>query len=290
MKKILLLFFVWFNVTLAQSNEITPNDSTNITDENNLKQGHWIIYGRNKKVPGYADDQKVEEGPYKDSKKQGMWKAYFNNGRLKNELTFINNRANGYAKMYYENGNLAEEGMWKDNKWIGPYKYFHENGNIAKEWNHDETGKRVGVQKYFHENGKVAIEGEWKDGKESGVIKEYFPNGDLKSEKNFAEGALDASSVKTFESKSTAVIEEKPAPAPDPVPVKIAEDKKPASVGVFDGTGYNKTKDKNGKLLRDGMFEKGRFIEGKEYIYDEGGQLSKTKIYKGGRVIEEKEE
>lgn len=200
---LLILFLISTNLTLNAQTETYQGKPVNAVDGNNLKQGLWVKF-----VPG--DKTKIlEEGTYKDNKKEGIWKEYYSNGNTKSEITYVNNKPDGYAKLYYESGKLSEEGNWKGVKWVGNYKYYHENGKPKYEFAYTEDGKRSGKQKYFHENGKIAIEGDWKDGKEAGVIKEYYPDGTIKSEKNFSEGKLDESSVKNYAQNESKVKNDK---------------------------------------------------------------------------------
>lgn len=281
----LLLFALLSFVSKAQSFELLSGDTINFTDATGLKQKHWIFYGKTKKIPGYKDDSKVEEGNFLDNKKTGLWKAYFASGNVKNELTFVNNRPSGYAKMYYDNGKIEEEGLWENNKWVGQYKRYHENGNPAYEWNYNKDGKREGVQKYFHENGKIMIEGAWADGKESGVIKEFNEDGSLKAEKNFNNGALDATATKVYDKKSAPVAVEKEEPKVETPPAPpVVEPQKPASIGIIKD-GYNKVLGKNGKPAKEGTFKNGLLVDGKQYEY-EGDKLARTLIIKNGKVSE----
>lgn len=287
MKKfVLVCLFITCKIGIAQSFELQGSDTINYTDANGLKQKHWIFYGKDKKLPGYKESDKVEEGPYLDSKKVGLWKAYFVSGKLKNELTFNNNRPSGYAKMYYENGNLAEEGLWENNRWVGQYKYYYDNGQLSYEWNYNKEGKREGQQKYYHPNGKVMIEGDWKEGKEAGVLKEYYEDGTLKSEKNFKDGTLDIASVKVFEKKSAPEVK-KEEPKEEPK-TEVKEAPKEAKPGFLQD-GYNKVLGKDGKPVKEGTFKNGILMDGKQYEY-ENGKLARTLIIKGGRVSEIKPE
>lgn len=286
-KFILLLIFITAQVSLAQSFEISNNDTINYTDAAGMKQKYWILYGKNKKLPGYKEDQKVEEGNYLDNKKIGIWKSYFANGNVKNELTYNNNRPAGYARMYHENGKVAEEGLWENNRWVGGYKYYFENGNLSYEWNYNKEGKREGVQKYYHENGKVMIEGDWKEGKEAGVLKEYYEDGSLKAEKNFKDGSLDVASVKLFEKKgtpATAVKEEVKKEEPKVETPVLKEEPKNTKPG-FLNDGYNKVLGRNGKPAKEGTFKNGALVDGKAFEYEEDN-LKRTLIYKGGKVVE----
>lgn len=73
-------------------NSIPDSAMLNFTDAAGLRQGHWIITGSMKHDPQYAPDAKVEEGMYRDGKKEGLWKTYDANGNLKSEDQFVNDR------------------------------------------------------------------------------------------------------------------------------------------------------------------------------------------------------
>lgn len=76
------------------SYELKGLDTFNVTDNHGLKQGYWIERGF--VVPGgkrpnetmeemkkRVDQVKLEEGLYKDNKKQGVWKYFHDDGTLK---------------------------------------------------------------------------------------------------------------------------------------------------------------------------------------------------------------
>jgi len=264
--------------------EMSGNDTINRIDMNNLKQGHWIYYGKDKRLPNYADDQIVEEGEYIDNRKNGIWKKYFDNGKLQNEITYKNSRPNGHAKIYYKNGNLKEEGMWMGNKWTGDYKYYHENGEMYHEFAYNEKGKREGDQKYYYDNGQVMIEGAWKEGKESGVIKEYYENGDIRSEKFFDGGTLDASSTIIYDKP-----EEVKEPEPEPVGkgVVVEKDEETRSIEKFDGNGPHKLYNRNRQISKDGVFKNNKLMDGKWYRYTKDGILESIEVYKNGAYVGE---
>jgi len=251
-------------------------DTLNQTDANNLRQGYWKLYYKEK------PQQVKEEGRYKDNKKEGIWKTYFITGTIKSEVTYKNNKPDGYAKIYYPTGTLQEEGIWKGNKWVGKYHFYHKNGKPAYEWNYNESGKREGEQKYYYDNGQLMIEGNWNNGKEDGVIKEYDEHGNLKVEKTFANGKMDITSVKIHKPSATTAkqnpkettkkVTKKSAPKPD------LED--------FKDTGYRILLNSKKQKWKEGDFKKGKLVNGKEFFYDETGKLTKINIYKKGKLTD----
>lgn len=312
MKKVFtLILFLCFHIILAQTTN--GEGGVNQKDANNLKQGHWIIYNKSGKFPGFTDGQKVEEGNYLNNKKVGVWTKYYPNGNKQHEITFANNVPNGYARFYYKDGTIQEEGMWSSNKWIGEYKYYHENGQIFYKWNYNSSGKREGRQEYYHATGNLMYEGEWNNGNESGVIKEYYEDGSLKTERSFNNGKIEPAATKTYpigkiyhpdakkvEPKVTII--EKKAEAEEKVEVvQVTEEKEEASleatpvvtkaaeskgVGIIED-GYHTTYDSKGNKIKEGEFKNGKLVDGKEYQYSRDGKLMKTFVVKGGIRSEE---
>jgi antitoxin component YwqK of YwqJK toxin-antitoxin module len=265
---------------------IVNGDTTNYTDENNLKQGFWKVFGRMKRMPAYKPDQVVEQGKYKDSRKQGLWTKFFPTGKTKSEIEYKNSRPNGIYKTYYENGQVEEEGNWKSNRNTGEFKRYYENGQVAQQFVFNNTGKRDGKQIYYYENGQVMIEAVIEAGKEK-FVKEFYEDGSIKAEKSFVDGKLDIANTKVYESKTPTKNrdEEELEKAPIKV-VKVSKDEK-ANIGVFNGNGYKKIYNKNKQLSKDGTFKNYRLMEGKWYKYDENGILVSIELYKKGRYIGE---
>lgn len=156
----------------------SQNDTLNSIDSLGKKQGHWMVKGKDKPNTCYTSNQTIETGFYKDGRKTGIWKEYFCNGNLKNELVFENGRPSGPAKMYYENGKIQESGMWQNNRWVGEHLLYFDNGQIQMKKFYNEKGKRDGKQFYYFESGKIAIIDYTKDGK-SDSSKNYFESGKI---------------------------------------------------------------------------------------------------------------
>ena len=63
-----------------------------------------------------------------------MVKEYYNNGKLKFEGFYKNNKRDGIGKEYYDNGKLKFEGEYKDGKRKGYGKeYDYNTGKIIHE-------------------------------------------------------------------------------------------------------------------------------------------------------------
>jgi hypothetical protein len=64
------------------SSEVINGDTINRTDDNGMKQRHWIYY---KMYPKFAP---VEEGEYVNNQKQGAWKLYDSSGKVNRIVNF----------------------------------------------------------------------------------------------------------------------------------------------------------------------------------------------------------
>jgi len=282
---ILLLSLILFTLTsYTQSFELLDGDTINKVDVNKKRQGRWIIKATNRH-PGYTPGSVVEEGEFKNSRKFGLWKKYYPNGKPKSEITYKGSRPFGPYILYYNNGNVEEQGNWQRTKNTGSFKRYHENGKIAQDFVFTETGKRSGAQKYYYENGNLRLEGTWQEGLESGEMKEYYQNGDLMAVKNFNGGEMDKSSYQSYAPKTPQkdaldnLIDEG-----KDIAVKVSKEEAP-NQGGFDGNGIRKLYNKDRQLSKDGEFKNYRLINGKQFKYDENGLLIKIMIFKEGRYI-----
>lgn len=275
------VYFITFLLFCILPKDAISQDTLNFVDGANLKQGHWIIKNSIKKTPGYKENQIIEEGNYLNSKKTGLWKQFYETGKIKSEITYKNNIPFGYAKFYFRNGNISEEGNWENYKWNGNYKYYYEGGQLRYDWKF-VNGIRESTQKYYFENGKLKFEGEWENGGENGTIREYNEDGSLKEERAYLNGTYDEDATKTH---NTGI----PNPTAS-IPKENKTKKTAESIAIFNGSGNNKLYTPTGKISKDGYFMKGVLMNGKSYEYSTEGKLIKTKVYKNGKVFQSIEE
>lgn len=267
-KKMKQVFYI-FTILLA-GHLFAQNDSLNITDQNQLKQGPWIQYFEN-------SNQVFEAGTYLNNLKTGLWKQFTLEGLSISEITYINDKPNGYAKLYHSNGQLAEEGLWKEDIWVGNYKSYYENGTPKYTWNFSEEGYRTGKQEYFHENGNPMITGNWNKGKETGVIKRFNESGALIEEQTFDNGKINPE-LTVLHTPKISKIEEKQTIEP------IVDTTKIEALKLFNATGVRKLFDKKKRLWQEGYFKEGQLINGKKYFYNSNNEIIKTEIFYKGKI------
>lgn len=137
----------------------------------------------------------------KNGNKQGAWKYFWDNGNLKLEASYFNNKKHGFFKYYDEDGTflyvekytndvLEEEA--KETKQLEKKTAYHTNGKpsiiatyfqnkpegIRREF--DTAGKVI--KGYIFENGWLRYEGITDmNGLRQGLWKEYYQTGELRS-------------------------------------------------------------------------------------------------------------
>lgn len=79
-------------------------------------------------------------------------KTYYENGKIKSVIPFLNGVREGGAVFYYEDGTVKEERNYINDKVEGPVKLFHPNGSIKEAYN-IENGKRHGPATLFDSTG-----------------------------------------------------------------------------------------------------------------------------------------
>ena len=99
-----------------------------------------------------------------DTQKLVRKREYHNNGQIKMETNYKDEKLEGKWIWYYENGQIEGEGNFKDGKLDGKWTFYYENGQIEFEYNYKD-GKEDGKWTYYYENGQIEWERNYKDGK-----------------------------------------------------------------------------------------------------------------------------
>lgn len=155
---------------------IVDRENINRIDKKGLKQGRWKYF--------YEDGKLKLEGIYRDDKKNGYFKEYDEKGMLINIAKYVNDvlqeESPELVKLdvktdYYPNGKP---------KTVVSYKGGVPQG-IRRDY--DTTGKVISSNIY--NNGKITGEGIIDDeGVKDGPWKEYFEEGELRSEGVYNKG------------------------------------------------------------------------------------------------------
>jgi antitoxin component YwqK of YwqJK toxin-antitoxin module len=115
----------------------------------------------------YAKGIKQVEGFVENGERVGIWKLYFETGKIKKQTAYSHNVEDGEETFWFENGNPEKKGSYVEGKLNGKYTWYYENGQKMQEgffragredstWSEwDSTGKQkmVGHLTNFEKNG-----------------------------------------------------------------------------------------------------------------------------------------
>jgi antitoxin component YwqK of YwqJK toxin-antitoxin module len=221
----------------------------NRRDKNNLKQGRWYTFWDNGKIK--------QEGFYRDDKKDGYFKDYTENGDLVNVFKYVMDEkqpdATEIKKLdvtnnYFSSGKIKSSGTFRDGIPEGIYREYDTTGHIVKS--------------LFYQNGNITGEGIFlEDGTKDGPWKEFYADHVLKSQGEYNDGKQ---------------VGEWKFYYPDG---KMEQDGKFSASGKILGTWkwyYN-----NGQLLREEEHRNG-VKDGLHTEYDENGKIVEQGDYLNG--------
>lgn len=103
----------------------------------------------------------------KDGKKEGKWKYFYENGKIKAEGNYVSNQEQGQWTFYYNNGNVEQKGEYKNGKYNGLWTWYYENNSVKKEENY-YNGKEEGESIEYNDLGEIIAKGEYFEGEKEG--------------------------------------------------------------------------------------------------------------------------
>lgn len=273
---LLFVFVGIFAMPLLAGND---QGGENVIGPDGKKQGKWVYRGKDRPESGYPAEGKIEEGPYKDDRKEGMWTRYYNDGitpKIKGE--YHNNRPSGMYEKTYPDGTLREKGSFTHNKHVGTLERYHENGQLEYKADFDQEGAEQGTVEYYYANGQEEYVYNIDGGKMSGTATRYWENGDVKEVIEFGDDGVAKSTVYKPMVNPVVVVND-PGLTREPAPAIVAPRTKGA---VFTANGYNKVYNANDEIWQDGDFRNGSLWNGKVYDYDSDGILLKVRVFQNG--------
>lgn len=131
--------------------------------DNNGKKNGEIHYKNYFKSSGYKiiwyyeNGQIKEEASFKNNKFDGDRTLYFPNGNLKFKSAYVDGLNNGFTYSYDENNFLKSKSFWKNGRQFGDAIYFFSNGKIKLYNSIEFSGKNFYVLQ-FDTLGKVATD------------------------------------------------------------------------------------------------------------------------------------
>ena len=151
----------------------------NLVDAKGLKQGEWS-----------KTDSKgnlVYQGRFKDNIPQGVFKYFYEDGKVRSELTYSADGKSARAINFYASGKKMAEGVYVETKKDSLWKYYNDLEILSAEETYLK-GVPHGIWKTYYDDGKLLEERPYKNGVTEGVCRQFFMDGKLKSEVYFVNG------------------------------------------------------------------------------------------------------
>ncbi len=118
--------------------------------------------------------------------KDGPWKEYFDDGKLKATGDYIKDKKSGTWNFYHNNGNIEQTGNYNDRGQLnGQWKWYYQNGNLLREESF-YNGLADGIMTEYDEIGNIVASGEFIEGLENGFW--LYNYGDIKTEGEYIDG------------------------------------------------------------------------------------------------------
>jgi antitoxin component YwqK of YwqJK toxin-antitoxin module len=184
MKKLLLWYLSLLSLQIqAQVIHTTDNDTLyNQVDKNDLRQGYWKTY--------YDNGSIKYEGYFKDNKPVGEFKRYFENKVIKSIMVFEDDGETAYTNIFYENGKLAAEGIYINQEKDGVWKYYSYYDEFLSIEEVYSMGIKNGKSTKFYKSGQISETLNWTEGHKNGEWIQYFTNGKYKIIGSYKDGKL----------------------------------------------------------------------------------------------------
>ena len=135
----------------------------------------------------WENGNKMLEGSFKNSIKDGRWMEWFENGQPEKRYTYRYGQKHGYWAEWHNNGLLSVEGSYIDGKEDGLWSTWYRTGQKEKIVNYKDGWWNGKSQRWFL-NGQMMENLTYKDQVPVGKWEYWFENGQLKEEKNYDNG------------------------------------------------------------------------------------------------------
>ena len=91
-----------------------------------------------KEIRYYKNGQIEMEGPLKDNRRNGTWKAYYKDGTVWSSSKYNHGKQHGPYATYYPNGHLRYKGQMHMDERTGKWTFYNNEGEIIKEIDYDK--------------------------------------------------------------------------------------------------------------------------------------------------------
>lgn len=147
-----------------------------------MMSGEWTFYSNE------DDSSKVTlTGTFRNGQKNGRFKLFYPNGRVKWKLFYRNGTLNGPMYVFAKNGIPKYEIWFKKGKKNGIYREYFPDGK-PKEISRYQNDIKNGTENLYSPKGKRVSMGKYKNGKKDGLWSYRYDTGVPKAKGYFKNG------------------------------------------------------------------------------------------------------
>lgn len=152
--------------------------------------GAWRAYHENGKLR--------EQGQFLLGVKVGPWRTFYEHGGIESEITLSSmGSREGPYQSYYSDGAQQVVGQFVGNQRHGTWRFFYMNGQAAIEGEF-KNGDRSGPWREWHWLSSLKLEGEYDGDQKVGLWKEYHNNGVVSAEGSYVADLKQGSWLQTW--------------------------------------------------------------------------------------------
>ena len=144
---------------------------------NNLKQGVGYEFNKAGNIITIIRYRRNEIIDYelinrydKENRRVGVWKEFYSNGNIKEEINYVDGKLNGYRKIYDQFGKLVDV-------------YYYKNGEVDLTENDFESN--IDIKEEFDKNDNLVFRGSFKNKKPIGVHRFFNIKGEVVNSKTY---------------------------------------------------------------------------------------------------------
>jgi len=158
-------------------------------DKNGIPEGVRREYNKDGEVEKsyiFLHGRLIGEGIFTDAGlKEGNWKEYYPDGKLKSIGNYISDKKNGNWKYYYPSGQLEQMGVYNNSLTDSIWNWYYPDGKLLRK-EIFLNGLADGMMTEYDQTGNIITQGDYIEGKEEGFW--FYIVGDSREEGDYAEG------------------------------------------------------------------------------------------------------
>jgi antitoxin component YwqK of YwqJK toxin-antitoxin module len=145
-------------------------------------------------------DQVKQSVQYKKGRRNGYFKEFFPDGKLKARQFFVNDTLNDTTVIYYPGGKLKTMHIYKNKLRDGKWVDYNKEGKLISELFFKEDMLDSTCRNYSYRNGRLIASIHYKKGVKHGAEEHFYLSGKLKSKQYYTNGRICRGTEEWYES------------------------------------------------------------------------------------------